>query len=341
MAETNLGLPFDAEIFNYDWKNTPDMYLTNMLTSGAVVADGEIANLISNGSNFFVTPFYDLIGGEAGVYNGINDIGTDTLGGGVMAGTVYGRQKGWNVKTFITDFNSNADPMAQIVAGVANYWIKERQKAFLGILGGVFGITGDADWTTHSTSTVVDSAVAPDDTNKIGVTSLGDACVKACGDSATDFSLAIMHSVVANRLATLQLLEFSKYTDPSGITRNLPIATVNGMTVVINDNVPTTENASFSGATDYSTYILGIGSVGYASASVEIPSEMKREPALFGGLDAIYTRVRECFQPYGFSFKGDIATDVGMPDATIFASASWERKMPAKSIRMVRLVTNG
>jgi hypothetical protein len=45
--------------------------------------------------------------------------------------------------------------------------------------------------------------------------------------------------------------------------------------------------------------------------------------------------------PYGFSFKGDVATDVSVPDAVLLASASYERKMPAKSVFMTKVVTNG
>ena len=81
----------------------------------------------------------------------------------------------------------------------------------------------------------------------MGITTVSDAMVKACGDNAHGFSLAIMHSVVANRLANLQLLEFSKYTDKAGLTRNLPIATVNGMTVIVNDNVPVVDSETATG----------------------------------------------------------------------------------------------
>ena len=112
MAGTNLGFPFDAEIFNYDWKNTPDLVLTNMINSGAVVKDGEIERLIANGSNFFTVPYYDVLGGDEDVYNGVNDFTDDTLTGGSYSGVVYGRMKKWSAKSFIKDFNSGADPMA-------------------------------------------------------------------------------------------------------------------------------------------------------------------------------------------------------------------------------------
>lgn len=340
MAGTNLGFPYDAEIFNYSWKNTPDLILTSMIESGAVVNDSEIANMISNGSNFFTVPFYDTLGGTEDVYNGVNSFTGATITGGSYSGIVYGRMSKWSAKSFIKDFNSGADPMAQIVSGVANFWIKARQTRLLGILGGLFGITGNAEWTKHITS-IVTATTTTADTCKIGETTINDACVKACGDNAQGFSLVIMHSVVANRLANLQLLNFSKYTDASGITRDLPIGTINGKTVIVNDGVPVTANATDTDEKDYVTYILGQGAIRYASAPVDVPSEMDRDANTNGGVDMIYTRMRECIAPYGFSFKGSATADVGIPDATLFLPASWEAKMPVKSIMMAKVVTNG
>jgi hypothetical protein len=340
MAGTNLSFPYDSEIFNYSWKITPDLILQTMINSGAVVQDSEIANMIGNGSNFFTVPFYDVLGGTQDVYNGVANFTGASLTGGVYSGCVYGRMSKWTVKSFIKDFNSGADPMAQIVAGVADFWNKARQTRLIAILTALFGITGDATWDLHKTS-IATTGTTTTDANKIGVTSIADACVKACGDNAGGFSLVIMHSVVASRLANLQLLEYSKYTDPAGITRNLPIGTINGLTVIVNDNVPKTANATDTDEFDYTTYILGNGAIRYASAPVEVPSEMDRDPNTNGGVDMIYTRIREVLFPYGFSFKGDVTTDVGIPDNVLTASASYERKMPAKNIFIARLITNG
>lgn len=338
MAGTNLSFPYDEEIFNYTWKNTPDLALTSMIESGAVVNDADIANMISNGSNFFTVPFYNVLTGTEDVYNGVDTFTGATLTGGTYSGCVYGRMAKWSAKSFIKDFNSGADPMAQIIDGVANFWIKARQTRLIGVLTAVFGITGDADWALHITDVAGESTV--EDVNKIGVTSINDACIKANGDNAQEYSLTIMHSVVANRLANLQLLEYSKYTDASGITKNLPIGSINGKTVVINDGVPVADSA-VTGEKEYTTYILGNGAIRYASAPVDVPSEMDRNPETNGGLDMLYTRLRETLAPYGFSFKGDVTTDVGVPDAVLLASASYERKMPSKSIFMAKLVTNG
>jgi hypothetical protein len=339
MAGTHLNFPFDSEIFNYSWKQEPDVILTNMIESGAVVNDSEIARLVSNGSNFFTVPFYDVLTGVEDVYNGVDSFTGASLQGGTYSGVVYGRMAKWNAISFIKDFNSGADPMMQIVRGVAQYWQKQRQTRLLGILEAVFGVT-DADFTSTHIHNIATAGATATDANKIGETTLNDAAVKANGDHAQGYSLAIMHSVIANRLANLQLLNFAKYTDPMGIQRPLPIAFVNGFTVIVNDGVPVADSATATGEKEYTTYLLGQGAIRYAQAPVDIPSEMDRDPDTAGGTDLLYTRIREALVPMGYSFKGDVATDVGIPDTVLLASASYERKMPVKSIFMAKIVTN-
>lgn len=350
MAGTNLNFPYDAEIFNYQWKTTPDLILTSMLESGAVARDSEIAQMISNGSNYFTVPYYNTLGGTEQVYNGVDDMTTDSLTGGTYSGVVFGRMKAWDAVSFIKDFNSGADPMQQIVAGVAQYWQKARQTRLIAILTALFGIVKDGDhtqaqgiydaWALHITDIATDGATTTD-ANRISETTINDACVKANGDNAGEYSLVIAHSVVANRLANLQLLNFSKYTDANGIERALPIGQINGMTLIVNDNVPKSASISDTDEFEYTTYILGNGCIRYAEAPVAVPSEMDRNPATNGGMDMIYTRLRECIAPYGFSFTGSVTADVGIPDATLTASASWDLAMPAKNIFMTKVVTNG
>lgn len=339
MAKFNLDLAYDEDIFNYKWKNTPDVRLTNMIESGAMVIDGEIANLIANGSNFFTTPYYDVLGGDVQVYNGVTDFTYDTLKGGVYSGVVYGRMKAWDAISFIKDFNSGADPMEQIVNGVATYWINVRQRMLVELLETIFEVKGDTDFANHTTNIATATADVTED-NLMGITTLNDATVKSNGDHAQGYSLAIMHSSVANKLANLQLIEFSKYTDKSGLTRSLPIAHGNGFTIIVNDLVPTKDSATATGSKEYTTFVLGQGAIRYAQAPVDKPSEMSRNPEKNGGKDMIYTRVRECMAPYGFSFKGDVETDVGIPDEVLFKADNWERKMPSKSILMTRIISN-
>lgn len=340
MAGRYLEFPFDEEIFNYQWKNQPDTFLTTILESGAVTRDGEIARLISNGSNFYTTPYYNELGGDVQLYDGQTDFEYSTISGGTYSGVVYGRMKAWDAISFIKDFNSGADPMQQIAGGVANYWNKYRQGMFVKLLETIFSIEGDDEWAKHTLNLASSTESATED-NKIGPTSINDAIVQANGDNAQGYSLAIMHSNVAKRLANLQLLEFGKYTDISGIRNSMTLTDVNGMRIIINDNVPVVDSGTATGEKEYTTFVLGQGAVAYEPAPVDKPAEMDRNPEKNGGMDMIYTRVRETFAPVGFSFVGNMGEiNVAIPDEDLFAPTNWERKIDDKAVKMARIITN-
>ena len=377
-----LDFPFDKEVFNYSWKNTPDLFLDNILASGAVERDSEIARLIANGSNSYVVPYYNNLGGDEQLYDGVTDFTYDSITGGHYKGVVYGRMKAWDAISFIKDFNSGADPMGQIVKGVATYWQKKRQERLVKLLETIFNIT-DTDFANHTLDIASETGTVGEE-NIIGATTIGDAIVKANGDNASGYSLAIMHSKVAQDLANLQLLEFSKYTDERGITRRLPIANINGMTVIVNDGVPVDKKISYALTDDetldddktyytkhatkdeytavaepdedniatyyektdlpdeYTTFILGNGAIKFEDAPVAIPVEMARNAEKAGGKDMIYTRVRETFAPYGFSFTADVsaAANIAVPDSILLDPENWERHIDAKAVMMARVISN-
>lgn len=382
---TYLNFPFDKEVFNYSWKTTPDLFLDNVLRSGAVQRDSEIARLIANGSNAYVVPYYNNIGGTEQLYDGVTDFIYDSLTGGHYKGVVYGRMKAWDAVSFIKDFNSGADPMQQIVNGVATYWQKKRQERLIKLLDTIFNITGDADFATHTTD-IASATTTITEANMMGATTIADTIVKANGDNSGGYSLAIMHSKVAQDLANLQLLSFGKYTNPAGITSNVRIADANGMIVIINDGVPVTQNVAvtyektedveidekkvyytlsgevYSKVTtpladnigsyyekivtpttkEYTTFILGQGAIKFEDAPVDIPVEMDRNPEKAGGKDMIYTRLRETFAPYGFTFTKDVSATalIAVPDTELLKSTNWERKIDAKAVMMARIITN-
>lgn len=337
---TYLNYPFDPELFNYQWKNEPDMTKTALFDSGAVQHNAEIANLIANGSDLYTVPFYKTIGGTPENYDGATDITVSDPTGGFQTGIVYGRAHGWKEKDFVVDYNSGADPMSQIVSQVAKYWNKQRQSTLIGILGACFTVQGSGDfagWENHKTDISAEGNTVTD-ANKFGATTAGDAIQKAVGDAADQFTLAVMHSKVANGLAGLQLLNYWKYTDPQGIERRLNIADFNGLTVIVDDGMPT----SGSGATTkYTTYLLGNGAIQYAEANVEHPSSIKREELVGGGYTALVTRLRETILPNGFSFTKPNSGYTASPTAQqLSASDNWSIVGDPKSIAMAKVVSN-
>lgn len=347
MAKTisqNLAFYYDEEIFNNAWMSEPDPTSTVLLESGAMVEDSLIANLISNGSNYYALPYYVDIDGEEVNYDGATDIpDAQPNASGVLNGVVWGRAKEWQAVTFVKDFTT-ADPMRNILNRVQKWKAKKVQKRLISILEAILGITvaasdtTHADWANHkmditsATSTITDA-------NKIALTTLRDLAVQANGDAADDYALAIMHSQVANRLSQFNVLEYFKYNDARGQELDVKVGRSGNMIVLICDEVPHAKNSD-TNAMEYTTYVLGKGAIGHANAPVEYPSETTRDPKEKGGIDKLYTRYRETMLPYGFSFEM-ASLPVSPTDAQLAASANWKIKYLPKNIYIASLKTNG
>lgn len=343
MPGTFLNFPFDEELFLMQWQAAQDPVKLAMLNSGAIQNNNEIAGLISNGSNLYTIPFYNVLGGDPDNYDGNTNITTDEPSGGYQSGVVFGRAHGWKDRDFVHDFNSGANPMQAIASQVAKYWDKQRQSIVLKILSGVFSTTDNtggylAAWNQHKTSIAASSGTVGE-ANKLGATTMGDAMQAALGDQASSFAMAWMHSKVAQNLANLQLLQFRKYTDPMGIERQLNIADYNGITVIVDDGVPVA-NSTISGEKEYTTYVMGVGSLQHATAPVEVPVETARESKTNGGYNELITRMRETYHPNGFVYK--LPTGCKSPtDAQLSAAANWGIAVDPKLIPMARIVSNG
>ena len=226
--------------------------------------------------------------------------------------------KAWTARDFVRDVQK-ADPMGHIISRVAKYWNKYRQKQIIAMLNGIFGIQSDTELSQHVYNIATKESTVTDK-NLIGATTLNDAITKA--------------------LENLQLLEYSKYTDPSGITRPLNIGYYNGKLVIVDDGMPVAESSSASGQKEYTTYLLGVGSILMGKGNQSYPVEAMREPTKNGGQDTLITRVTEGLHPNGFSFE-PAEKKLVYKDTELWTSASWKRKMPHKTIPMAKLVTNG
>lgn len=344
MPGTFLGFPFDEEIFNNAWGQAPDPVRLAILNSGAMTQDATIASMIQGGGNFYTIPFYNILDGDPDNYDGQTDIQTAETSGASQSGVVYGRAKGFTARNFTAEL-TRADPMGNIANSVGRYWNKQRQKILLAILSGIFGITGASGnpkkWAAHTAD--LSSATATPYT--IGATDLNDLATQALGDNKSQFSLVIMHSNVAKTLENLKLLEYWKQTDANGIERPLALGSVNGYTCIVDDDVPAAPVGGTGDNKDlirYTTYLLGTGVLRTATARVDVPSEVYREPAKNGGQDTLYTRIRETVHPNGFSFKLPTTGFTESPtNDQLSTAANWSIVHDPKAIAIAQLITNG
>lgn len=338
---TYLGYNFDPELFLLNWQNDVDPTMTALIDSGAVQNNDTIKGLIANGGDFYTIPFYMPLTGSVQNYDGATDIVPNEPNGSAQSGIVYGRVGSWSEKQFIRDYNSGADPMKQITGMTAKYWAKTRQNILLKILSGVFAITGNANWTKH-TMNIAATSTSVSDENKVGATSAAELMQGAVGDNSDIFSIAVMHSAVALNLAKQELLKFRTQTDATGMQRQLKIADWNGLTVIVDDGVPSKSSSSASGAMEYTTYLLGNGAIQRADAPVTTPVEVYRDPLAKGGTNTLITRVRETMHPNGFSFTKPNSGYAGSPtDDQLAAKGNWSVVGDPKNIAMAQLITNG
>jgi hypothetical protein len=327
--ETNtfLGYPFDSELFMQMWSEVPDTRLAAMIQSSALVTDSAIAAQIGANGNYYTIPFYNTLEGDEDNYDGMTDITQEETTATSQSGIVYGRAKSFTARNFQAEL-SGADPMGHIAQSVAAYWNNKEQKRLIGIISGIFSTTDSGSFASQFLDTHVLDTGAP-----VDITDANRLMTKSLGDNKSAYSMAIMHSNVAERLENEQVLEFWKQTDANGLQRPSKLASWNGLTVIVDDGVPVTGD-------EYTTYLFGTGALRTANGRLDVPIENDRNPLKFGGQDFLVTRIRKTIHPNGFSYIIPATGFTESPtDAQLFAGANWKVIFDPKAIPIGKLIT--
>ena len=228
---------FNGEVFGAYVDAVENLNRNALLKSGAVVEHPEYASMLPDqtGGNYVAMPIKARIGGTADNYDGSTNIKTDSRDTYTHGRIVVGRAHGWTEKDFSTDITG--EDFMPAAGEVAEYWDDIDQATLLATLKGVFSMTGagNIDFVNKHTYNTSDNPDAP----MFDETTLNNAIQQALGDNKSKFSLAVMHSTVSTHLENLKLLAYMKYNDGEGIERDLTLATLNGRTVLIDDNMPT------------------------------------------------------------------------------------------------------
>lgn len=347
---------FNAEVFGKYMETVPRVKQNALLNAGVLRTRQDLRNLLSDqtGGNYISVPMTGLIGGEALNYDGSTDITATSLDTFVQSMIVIGRAKAWEEKDFSFDI-TGTDFMEKIGEQTAQYWDDVDQETMLAILEGMFGVTTD-DFAERHTLNLTGSS---GDNARVGATSLNSAIQHAAGANKNIFTAVVMHSEVATNLENMQVLEYFKENDANGVQRSTNLATWNGRTVLIDDDVPTkpsytktadsskqsgktyyTESGgvytefsggSFSGGTtyyektgtEYTTYILGQGAFDYCDCGVKVASEIYRDPLKTGGKDMLITRQRHLYAPRGFSFVQPSNAIISPKPSELKTAARW------------------
>ena len=75
--------------------------------------------------------------------------------------------------------------------------------------------------------------------------------------------------------------------------------------------------------TEYTTFVLGNGSISYEELGVKVPYEMNRNPSKNGGEDTLYSRQRKVFAPFGISYEKKSQATLSPTDAELKNGENW------------------
>lgn len=340
---------FNSEVFGRYLETVPRVKQNALLNAGIFNVRNDLSAMLKDqvGGNFITVPMVGLIDGEAVNYDGSTKITDTSIGTYSQSMIVVGRAKAWRERDFSADMTGH-DFMGEIGKQVSDYWDGVNQGILLSILKGVFAMTtGGNNFASNHTLDITGETV-----KTVGATTLNTAIQKAAGANKNIFSLAIMHSAVATNLENLQLLEYAKYTDSNGIMKDMALATWNGRTVLIDDDVPVgVVGGSGSDKDDpvYTTYVLGKNAFDYANVGAKVPAETWRDPATNGGEDVLYTRERVLYAPRGISFHQPNTPIVSPTNAQLETGTNWRVVTDAagsgyindKAIPIARIVSKG
>lgn len=354
---------FNGEVFGAYVDQVDNLNRNELLKSGALVEKPQYAAMLPAqvGGNYITVPIKARITGAATNYDGSTDIDSVSRKTYTHGRIVVGRSQGWTEKDFSSDISG--EDYLPAAGEIAEFWDDIDQNTLLAVLKGIFSMTGakNLEFVNGHTYDISENETG----NTFDETTLNTAIQQALGDNKSRFSLAVMHSVVATHLENLNLIAYLKYTDKDGVERDLTLGTINGRTVLIDDNMPievvdaVKESgtpgqdgyvAAQEGYTKYTTYVLGAGAIEYTNVGAEVPYEMSRDAKVNGGQTTLYSRQRKIFSPYGISFKQP--SFISPTDDQLATGSNWElansneaeskkEYFPHKAIPIARIITRG
>ena len=340
---------FNGEVFGKYVDTLPSLNKNELLKSGAVVSRQDLAGKFTDqvGGNYITLPITGRIGGTALNYDGSTNITATGIGTYTQGRIVVGRAKAWEEADFSYELTKK-DFTVEIASQIAEYWDDIDFQTILSTLKGVFAMNKGTENKAFVDNHTYD--ISKETTNNVfSAATLNNAIQQALGDKKAKFTMAFLHSAVATNLENLKLLEYMKYTDGNGIERQLGIATLNGRTVLIDDNMPTEAVSDTASYTKYTSYVLGNGAIEYTDCGAKVPYEQYRQPLEKGGKDMLIGRQRKIFSPYGLSFKN--SGIISPTDAQLETGDNWElandnatstkKYIDHRYIPIARIITRG
>lgn len=351
---------FNPQAFKYKADRIPRTRLNEIRKSRVLVGNPDIRDVFATqgGTGYARIAMRGLLDGDAVNYDGQTDItatSTKTFEQGVV---VIGRAKAWVEKDFSHDITGGVDFMDNVAQQVADYWQDIDQDTILAVLKGVFSMTGghNAEFVSKHTYAVAGPMEA---TTLNSATS--QACGDRKKKFAMIFMHSVVATNLEN-LNLLTALKYTDkdgvtrdltlYTwngklvvvddgmpadegyfkatsaDDGALKVVADTATPAAGEIKVSSVTPCFDGAVAAGdyvvaGAQYTSYVLGEGSINYEDIGAKVPYEMARDPKTNGGQDTLYTRQRKVFAPFGISYEKTSQATLSPTAAELSNGANW------------------
>lgn len=344
---------FNPEAFGSYVERVPSEKKSELAKSGVIGSNANAKKALAGGTGslYARVPYFGRIKGATSQNNNgstnISSTGTTTFSQGFVTAS---RMDSWTEKSFSGNITSGVDFMDNVAKQIGEYKLEVKQAMLLSILTGIFGMDTEGDTVAAKAAKefvekhTYDISGEKGAASLVGETTLNSAVQQACGDNKSSFSLAVMHSRVATNLENLKLMNHLTYTDKDGITRDLTLCSWNGVSVLVDDEMPVETSG---GSTKYTTYVLGKGAIVLDEIGDTVPYEMSRDPKTNGGQDTLYVRDRYICGAEGISFEKPSTLTGSASNADLAEGDNWciindgTSSVPHKSIAIARIISNG
>lgn len=381
---------FNEKAFKYSVDRIPNLKTNELKKSRALTGNEDIRRVFADedGTAYARIAMRGLLEGEAVNYDGQTDItatSTKTFERGVV---VVGRAKGFVEKDFSYDITGGKDFMQNVAEQIADYKDGLDQNTILSVLKGIFSMTGakNSEFVNKHTTEIKENIGATtlnSATNKAcGANKKKFALVFMHSDVATNIeNLNLLeHLKYTDKDGITRELDLGTWNgklvviDDDMPTKEVATTYVKTADTAVKDGKtyytksgtnytvvasPTTESianyyeVSDEAHTEYTTYVLGMGSIDYEDLSVKVPYEMDRDPAKNGGEDTLYMRQRKVFAPYGISYEKASQATLSPTDTELEKGENWalvnsgetqensRSYINHKAIPIVRIISRG
>lgn len=381
---------FNEKAFKYSVDRIPNLKTNELKKSRALTGNEDIRKVFADedGTAYARIAMRGLLEGEAVNYDGQTDITASTTKTFERGVVVVGRAKGFVEKDFSYDITGGKDFMQNVAEQIADYKDGLDQNTILSVLKGIFSMTGakNSEFVNKHTTEIkgnIGATTLNSATNKAcGANKKKFALVFMHSDVATNIeNLNLLeHLKYTDKDGITRELDLGTWNgklvviDDDMPTKEVATTYVKTADTAVKDGKtyytksgtnytvvtsPATENianyyeVSDEAHTEYTTYVLGMGSIDYEDLNVKVPYEMDRNAAKNGGEDTLYIRQRKVFAPYGISYEKVSQATLSPTDAELEKGENWalvnsgetqensRSYINHKAIPIVRIISRG